>query len=60
MKVLLLITTIISTIMGVYYIIILSKEYCLKQEYLRLAAFVACIVFVDIYLIVNCWQLIFK
>lgn len=58
MKILLLITTVISVILGIYYIMTLSKEYYAKRRYFRLAVFVVGTVLVNLYLIVSCWKLI--
>lgn len=58
MKILLLITTVISVILGVYYIMTLSKEYYINKWYFRLAGFIVCTVLVNLLLIVSCWKLI--
>lgn len=58
MKIVLLISTVFSVILSIYYIVTLSKEYYAKRRYFRLAVFVVGTVLLNLYLIVSCWKLI--
>lgn len=58
MKIVLLISTVFSVILSIYYIVTLSKEFYIKKWYFRLGGFIVCTVLVNLYLIVSCWKLI--
>lgn len=58
MKIVLLISTVFSVILSIYYIVTLSKEFYIKKWYFRLVDFIVCTVLVNLFLIVSCWKLI--
>lgn len=58
MKIVLLISTVFSVILSIYYIVTISKEFYIKKWYFRLVGFIVCTVLVNLLLIVSCWKLI--
>lgn len=60
MKIVLLISTFFSVVFGIYYIVVLSKDFYPKKKYFRLAYCVISAVMLNLFLIVKCWQLVFN